>query len=285
VDTTSSVPRRSFGALGAAVSIIGQGTFLMEHDERTAAVAALRRGLDLGMSHVDCAELYGDGLVEELVAEAIRGRRQHVFLVSKVEPAHASREGTVRACEQSLRRLGTDHLDCYLLHWPGRHPLQETVRAFDDLERDGKIRSFGVSNFGESQLEELFALVGPGRIACNQIFYALTERSSEHTVIPWCEAQRVAVVGYTPFGRARFPPERGAETLRKIAEAHAASVHQVALAFLTRRPSLFAIPKAARVSHVVDNARGAELDLTAAELAAIAESFPVGPPRSAVARI
>jgi diketogulonate reductase-like aldo/keto reductase len=206
--------RRAFGKSGALVPVIGQGTWQMEDDDRASCVAALRRGLDLGMTHVDTAELYGRGVVEELVAEAIEGRRDEIFLVSKVLPHNASREGTVQACERSLRRLKTDRLDCYLLHWPGDHPLAGTIRAFEDLLAAGKIRSFGVSNFDEGELREAIAIAGEGAIACNQVLYHLQERAIEHAVLPFCEAHGITVVGYSPFGSGRFPerstrPRRG----------------------------------------------------------------------------
>jgi diketogulonate reductase-like aldo/keto reductase len=267
--------RKRFGPLPVDVPPIGQGTWQMEADDRRAAVAALRAGLDLGMTHVDTAELYGSGSVEELVAEALAGRRDRVFLVSKVVPDNASRKGTLRACERSLKRLKTDHLDCYLLHWPGRHALGETFAAFDELVKSGKIRAFGVSNFDETELDAALAVTGPGRIACNQVLYHLGERSIEHAVIPWCEKHGVAVVGYTPFGRSRFPPANGVETLTRIARHHGRSVRQIALAFLTRRASLFAIPKASNVEHVRDNAGALNCTLSAEEIAAIDAAFPL----------
>jgi diketogulonate reductase-like aldo/keto reductase len=164
-----SVATRPFGPQRQSVPWIGQGTWQMEADDRRSALAALRRGLDLGATHIDTAEMYGRGSVERIVAEAIAGRRDRVFLVSKVLPENASYDGTQKACERSLARLGTDSLDCYLLHWPSRHPLEETVRAFETLARQGKIRSFGVSNFGVDELEEALAIAGPGAIACNQV--------------------------------------------------------------------------------------------------------------------
>jgi diketogulonate reductase-like aldo/keto reductase len=270
------------------VPAIGQGTWQMEADDRSRAVAALRAGLDLGLTHVDTAELYGRGVVEQLVAEAIAGRRDEVFLVSKVMPTNASRRGTVEACERSLARLRTDRLDCYLLHWPGSHPLEDTIAAFEQLEREGKIRSWGVSNFDVEALEEAERIAGPGRIACNQVLYHLEERAIEHRVLPWCEARGVAVVGYSPFGsRARFvaPSSRGGQALAEVAAALTAergrpvSPRQVALAFLARRPSLLAIPKASRAEHVADNAGALDLTLGADALAAIERAFPLGKPR------
>ncbi|MDR7548459.1 MAG: aldo/keto reductase [Armatimonadota bacterium] len=265
--------RRRFGWTGVAVPVIGQGTWEMER-HRAAAVAALRRGLDLGMTHIDTAEMYGDGKVEDLVGEAIQGRRREMFLVSKVLPQHASREGTIAACERSLRRLRTDYLDCYLLHWPSRHPLAETIAAFERLVRDGKIRTWGVSNFNEEEVEEAVRLAGPRRVACNQVLYHLRERSIEHYVIPTCERHEIAVVAYSPYGQGRFRPH---PVLASVARERGATPRQVALAFLVRRPSVFTIPKAARIAHVEENAGAGDLRLTAEEVARIEEAFP--PPR------
>lgn len=265
--------RRRFGWTGIELPVIGQGTWNMETDPRGAAVAALRRGLDLGMTHVDTAELYGGGEVEELVAEAIAGRRDEVYLVSKVKPQNASRSGTIRACERSLRRLATDRLDLYLLHWPGSHPLADTIAAFEELVAAGKIRAWGLSNFDEEELEAARRVAGEGRIACNQVLYHLGERAIEHAVIPWCEAHDVAVVAYSPFGSGHF---RGGEVLDEIAAAHGATARQVALRFLCRRPSVVTIPKASRIAHVEDNAASGDLALTGEELARIDAAFPLG---------
>ncbi len=272
-----------FGANGPQVACIGQGAWNIEHADRAEALAALRRGLDLGLMHVDTAEMYGDGRSEEIVGEAIAGRRDAVFLVSKVLPHNASRAGVRAACEASLRRLKTDRLDCYLLHWRGSHPLAETFAAFEALRQEGKIRSWGVSNFDVTDLEEALRLVGEGRIACNQVFYHLRERAIEHAVIPWCERHGVAVTAYSPFGHDDFPApgSAGGKVLAKIAAARDATVRQVALAFLTRNPAVFAIPKAADARHVADNAGALALRLDAAEIAALDGAFPRGPkPRS-----
>lgn len=270
-----------FGAAGPAVPAIGQGTWYLEQAPRAAGIAALRRGFDLGLTHVDTAELYGSGAAEEIVGEAIAGRREAVFLVSKVMPQNASRSGTVAACEKSLKRLKTDRLDCYLLHWRGRHPLTETIAAFEDLKRAGKIRAWGVSNFDADDLAEAAAISGARAIACNQVLYHLEERGIEHAVLPWCEKNGVAVVGYSPFGSGHFPKASspGGRVLATIATAHAATPRQVALAFLVRRPSLFAIPKAADALHVEDNAAAGTLALTGPEIAAIEAAFPLGPRR------
>ncbi|WNG22985.1 aldo/keto reductase [Cystobacter fuscus] len=272
--------KRVWGSTGVAVPVIGQGTWQMEEDDPESAIRALRAGLDLGLTHLDTAEFYGQGRVEEhIVSKAIAGRRDEVFLVSKVMPSNATEKGTLTACERSLKRLRTDRLDCYLLHWPGSHPLEGTVRAFERLVKEGKVRSWGVSNFDVDELEEVLAIAGPGRIACNQVLYHLEERAIEHAVIPWCEQQGVAVVAYSPFGSGNFPGPKspGGQVLEAIADAHGVTPRQVALRFLVRRPSLFAIPKASREAHVHDNAAAAALSLSAEELRRIDEAFPLGP--------
>jgi diketogulonate reductase-like aldo/keto reductase len=269
--------RRRFGNAGVDVAAIGQGTWNIEKDQRAAAVAALRRGLDLGLTHIDTAEMYGDGAAEKLVGEAIAGRRDQVFLVSKVLPDNASRKGTIAACERSLTRLKTDRLDCYLLHWPGGHPLEETVEAFEQLRRDGKIRSWGVSNFDVADLEAVWSLAG-ARLACNQVLYHLQERAIEHAVIPWCEQHGVAVVAYSPFGSGAFPGPRskGGRVLSAIADAHAATARQVALAFIVQSRPLLAIPKAGRQDHVEENAGAAAVRLTGGDIARLERAFPRG---------
>jgi diketogulonate reductase-like aldo/keto reductase len=265
-----------FGPTSRNVPVIGQGTWKFEQSDRPTAIAALRRGIDLGMTHIDTAEMYGNGVAEQMVAEVIAGRREDIFLVSKVLPSNASRKGTIAACEKSLARLKTDYLDCYLLHWPGRHALADTIAAFEDLQRAGKIRSWGVSNFDVSDLDEALAIAGEGRITCNQVLYHLGERTIEHGVIPWCEKHNVAVVGYSPFGNGRFPGSpAGEKVLARIAAAHNATPRQVALQFLARRPCLFAIPKASRPEHVQENAGAAAVQLTAAEISEIASAFPL----------
>jgi diketogulonate reductase-like aldo/keto reductase len=275
---------RRFGRTGARVPPIGQGTWELETTSARGAVTALRRGIDLGLTHIDTAEMYGDGRVEEIVGEAIAGCRDRVYLVSKVLPRHASRRGVVDACKRSLRRLRTGHLDCYLLHWPGSHPIADTIAGFETLRQAGLIRAWGVSNFDVPGLEEAAAVAGAEGIACNQVLYHLAERAIEHEVLPWCEARGVAVVGYSPFGSGRFPAStsRGGRVLAEIAAAHGASPRQVALRFLVRRPALFAIPKAARLAHVEDNAAAERLELTAGDLARIDAAFPRGQRRHGV---
>jgi diketogulonate reductase-like aldo/keto reductase len=275
--------QQRFGTNGPEVVTIGQGTWNIEHAERRSAIAALRRGLDLGLSHIDTAEMYGSGASEEIIGEAIAGRRDEVFLVSKVLPQNASRSGTRAACERILARLKTDRLDCYLLHWRGSYDLEETFGAFEELEREGRILSWGVSNFDVDDLDEAFAVAGEGKIACNQVLYHLRERAIEHAVIPWCERHGVAVTAYSPFGQNDFPApaSAGGKLLTEIATAHGATARQVALAFLTRRPSVFAIPKAANPAHAEDNAGALNLTLSERDIARIDDAFPRGSrPRS-----
>ncbi|SHI20824.1 aldo/keto reductase [Pollutimonas bauzanensis] len=271
--------QHQFGNTGRSIAAIGQGSWYIDAARRGLAVSAIRRGLDLGMRHIDTAEMYGSGAAESVVGEAIRGRRDDVFLVSKVLPENASRHGTRAACERSLKQLGTDHLDCYLLHWRGAHPLEETFAAFEDLQDQGKILSFGVSNFDVDDLEEAWAVAGPGRLACNQVLYHLKERAIEHAVIPWCERHEVAVVAYSPFGHDDFPGPKtaGGRALGDIALAHDASPRQIALAFLTRKPALFAIPKAAQAAHAEENAAAGAIDLSDQEIHLLDEAFPRGP--------
>ena len=272
---------RRFGPLGVDVPVIGQGTWNLERASERAAVATLVAGLDAGLTHIDTAELYGSGRVEQIVAKAIRGRREDVFLVSKVLPSNASYDGTIAACERSLARLGTDYLDVYLLHWTGHFPLSETIRAFEDLRSAGRIRAFGVSNFDIHELDEALALAGEGQIACNQVLYHLKERSIEHRVIPWCMQHEVAIVAYSPFGSGDFPlpPTRAGRVLAEVAAGRRASAYQVALACLIQRGHAFVIPKAASVEHALENAAAAALELDESELGALDEVFPARPRR------
>jgi diketogulonate reductase-like aldo/keto reductase len=234
------------------------------------------------MTHIDTAEMYGSGAAENLVAKAIAGRRDEVFLVSKVLPGNASKRGTLAACEKSLARLRTDRLDCYLLHWRGAHPLQETIAAFETLVRDGKILSWGVSNFDVADLDEVAAIAGAGHPACNQVLYHLLERSIEHAVLPWCRSNGTAVVAYTPFGQSAAVFEaktRQGKVLAEIAAARQATPRQVALQFLLRNPEVFAIPKASAIEHVAENAGAASLELTEADVVKLDAAFPRGKPR------
>jgi diketogulonate reductase-like aldo/keto reductase len=266
-----------FGHAGANVSLIGQGTWYIDRGDRKSAVAALRRGIELGMTHIDTAEMYGDA--ELVIADAMAGQRDKLFLVSKVLPSNASRRGTIAACERSLRRLKTDSLDCYLLHWRGSYPFADTVAAFEELKRAGKIRSWGVSNFDSGDLDEILGVAGEGKIACNQVLYHLKERAIEHAVIPWCQRHGVAVVAYSPFGHNDFPAPRSkaGEVLHRIAEARRATPRQVALSFLVRETIVFAIPKAAQAEHAAENAAAGNLTLSDSEIAALDAAFPRGP--------
>jgi diketogulonate reductase-like aldo/keto reductase len=259
---------RPLGATGMPVAVIGQGTWRMGESAsaRKDEVAALRLGIELGMTHIDTAEMYGDGGAERVVAEAVRGRRDRVFIATKVLPSNASYRGTLSACERSLRRLRTDHVDLYLLHWwSGRHPIRDTMRAMEELVARGLTRLIGVSNFDVEQLRAAQAALARGRLACNQVLYHLRDRGIERELLPYCEAQRIAVVGYTPLARGGFL--RG--VVAEIAARHRRTPRQVALAFLTRRPALFTIPKASRPEHVRENAAAADLTLTPEDLAAL----------------
>jgi diketogulonate reductase-like aldo/keto reductase len=273
---------RPFGRTGATLAVIGQGTWNMERDDPAEAVAAIREAIDLGMTHIDTAELYGSGQVEKLVARAMRNDRDRVYLVSKVLPSNASKKGAIAACERSLARLGTDRLDLYLLHWPGSHPLAETVAAFEQLCADGKIRAWGVSNFDVADLEELAAVAPVERIGCNQVLYHVAERAIEHTVIPWCRDRGIPIVAYSPLGSGRFPSARsaGGQALARIAAARGLTPQQVALAFVVREDDVFAIPKATSLEHVRSNAAAGDVVLSAAEVDAIDRAFPRGRARS-----
>jgi diketogulonate reductase-like aldo/keto reductase len=276
---------RPFGLAQRPVPVLGQGTWYLDHADEAQAIAALRRGMELGMTHIDTAEMYGDA--ELVVAKAMEGRRKDAFLVDKVLPQNASARGTRQACERSLKRLATDRLDCYLLHWRGSHPLEETFAAFEKLRAAGSILSWGVSNFDEDDLEEAWGKGAAGRLACNQVLYHLNERAIEHAVIPWCLAHGVAVVAYSPYGHDDFPrpDSAGGRVLQEIADAHGATPRQVALRFLLRWPNVFAIPKAASAGHAAENAGAGQLQLSAAELDRIDRAFPRGPRPSALPMI
>lgn len=277
-----TVSTRQFGAAQRLVAAVGQGSWKIEESPDDLVVASIRRGLDCGLTHIDTAEMYGSGAAETLIAKAIAGRRKEVFLVSKVLPGNASRRGTVAACEKSLARLQTDHLDCYLLHWRGAYPLEETIAAFDALVRDGKILSWGVSNFDVANLDEVAAIAGAGHPVCNQVLYHLQERAVEHAVLPWCRKHGTALVAYTPFGQstAAFDPQtKQGEALAKIAAAHRATPRQVALRFLLRHPEVFVIPKASAAAHIAENAGATGFDLSDADVARIDAAFPRGRPR------
>jgi diketogulonate reductase-like aldo/keto reductase len=270
---------RQFGSTHRQVAPVGQGTWKIDASAGAAAAAALRRGLDLGLTHIDTAEMYGSGVSERVIAKAIEGRRDQVFLVSKVLPTNASQKGAVAACEKSLARLRTDRLDCYLLHWRGSVPLAETIGAFDLLLAQGKIRSWGVSNFDVQDLDEVAAIAGAGHPACNQVLYHLQERAIEHSVLPWCRKHGSAVVAYTPFGQSAkvfTGSAKSAGVLRELADAHGATPRQIALRFLLRNPEVFVIPKASDIAHVEENAGSNALQLSDADIAKIDAAFPRG---------
>jgi len=275
----SLVTRRQFGFTGVELPVIGQGTWEIEgsREQELRAIDALRTGIDLGMTHIDTAEMYGSGRAEELVAAAIAGRRDDVFLTSKVLPSNASYEGTLRACARSLKRLRTDHLDLYLLHWESDYPIAETMRAMEKLAGDGLTRFIGVSNFDVHQVKAAQAALRNHRLAANQVLYNLRERGIERKLIPYCRQHEIAVVGYSPFGQGKFPNpySRGGKVLAAIAKRHGRSPHQVALNFLTRLPQLFAIPKAGDPDHTRENAGGVGWDLTEEDIAEIDGAFPV----------
>ena len=275
----AKIALEDFGATHRRVARIGQGTWKIDPSAAAAAAAALRRGLDLGLTHIDTAEMYGSGASERVIATAIEGRRDEVFLVSKVLPANASRTACLAACEKSLARLRTDRLDCYLLHWRGSIPLEETIAAFESLLAQGKILSWGVSNFDVDDLEEVAAIAGAGHPACNQVLYHLQERAIEHAVLPWCRAHGTAVVAYTPFGQSPKIFDGGSKAagvLSEIAAAHGATPRQVALRFLLRNPEVFVIPKASAIAHVEENAGTDAFELSAADIAKLDAAFPPG---------
>lgn len=272
---------KAFGWTNVAVSVIGQGTWRVgdARNAGAAETAALQEGLALGMTHIDTAEMYGRGGAEELIAAALRGHaRSDVFLVSKVLPQNASHAGTIAAAERSLRRLRTDYLDLYLLHWPGSAPIAETMRAMEDLVAAGKIRFLGVSNFDVAELRAAMQALSRHRIAANQVLYNLGSRGIERDLVPLCDAEGIAVVGYTPFGNWPRAGSDGLRVLQEIGARHGKTARQVALAFLTRGPALFAIPKASDLAHVRENAGAGDLELSANEIGAIDQAFP-GPRR------
>jgi len=261
---------------GAAMPNLGLGTWRMGENiaARQEEIAALKLGLDLGLRLIDTAEMYGEGGAEEVVADAIAGRRDDVFVGSKVYPHNASYAGTLAACERSLRRLRIEVLDLYLLHWPGEHPLEETLRAFATLAEQGKIRHYGLSNFDLDELQRADRLPGGPRIGVNQVLYNLERRGIERTLIPWCASRNIAIMAYSPFEQGRL---RVNEALRRVAARHDASPMQVALAWTLRHDNVVSIPKSARKAHVLANAKAADIVFTEEDLADIDRGFP--PPR------
>jgi diketogulonate reductase-like aldo/keto reductase len=264
---------------GAVMPNLGLGTWRMGENSamRGEEVAALKLGLDLGMDLIDTAEMYGDGGAEAVVAEAIAGRRDDVFLVSKVLPHNASYAGTLAACERSLARLRVEQLDLYLLHWPGEHPLDETLRAFTKLTEQGKIGHYGLSNFDLDEIDRAERLDGGSRLCAHQVLYNLERRGIERNLIPWCASRNVAIMAYSPLEQGRLRPN---DVLRRVAVRHDASPAQIALAWTLRHDNVVAIPKAARPAHVRDNAKAADIVFTQEDLDDIDRAFP--PPRGDV---
>ncbi|HET6647451.1 MAG TPA: aldo/keto reductase [Pyrinomonadaceae bacterium] len=264
---------------GQRVPALGQGTWSMgdKKRERAHELAALRLGLDLGITLIDTAEMYGDGNSEELIAEAIEGRREEVFLVSKVLPQNATHRGTIKACEGSLRRLKTDRLDLYLLHWREKLPLEGTLSAFERLVQDGKIRYWGVSNFDVADMEGLEELSGGSEVTANQVLYNLTRRGIEFDFMPWCRERHVPIMAYSPIEQGRLLKKAA---LKKIASRHGVSPSQVALAWVLRHDDVIAIPKAAKPAHVQDNHRALDLKLSKQDFLELDEAFP--PPTKTV---
>jgi diketogulonate reductase-like aldo/keto reductase len=261
---------------GARVPALGQGTWHMGEDRRRAAdeAAAVRLGIDLGMTLIDTAEMYGSGGAEEVVARAAQGVRDSLFIVSKVYPHNASRDGVVAACERSLQRLATDRIDLYLLHWRGSIPLAETLDGFQRLERDGKIRYYGVSNFDRADMAEWVRLKGGDMVAANQVLYNLSRRGPEWDLMPWCREHQVAIMAYTPLGQGHM---LGNPALAEVARRHNATAAQIALAWLLRQDGTIVIPKASRLEHVRENRGALDVALTEEDIAALDRAFP--PPK------
>lgn len=258
---------------GRVLPALGLGTWKMGEQRgiEKLEIDSLRLGIDLGMTLIDTAEMYGDGGAELLVGKALEDRRDEVFLVSKVYPWNASFEGTITACEASLRRLNTDRLDLYLLHWRGEHPLAETVRAFEHLKRTGKIDAWGVSNFDTDDMEELFSVPDGKNCLANQVLYNLSRRGIEHDLLPWCQGHDVAVMAYSPIEQGRLLHH---PVLVDIAKAYQATPAQIALAFLMERDGVVAIPKSASLRRIQENREAAELDITDEDWAVLDAAFP-----------
>ncbi len=262
---------------GEPIPALGQGTWgWAEHSERREnEIDALHAGLDLGMTLVDTAEMYGDGAAEELLGSALGRRRDEVFLVDKVLPQHATKQGTIDACERSLRRLGTDRIDLYLLHWRGRTPLEETLEAFGELVDSGRIRYWGVSNFDPDDLSELARTRGGEGVSTDQVLYNLTRRGVEHDLLPWCRRRELPVMAYSPIEQGRM---LDSPALRQVAERHDASPAQIGLAWLLRNEGVCAIPRASSRAHVRENHAALRLRLSEQDFAELDEAFP--PPTS-----
>ncbi|MFK0163335.1 aldo/keto reductase [Rhizobium sp. NPDC090279] len=258
---------------GIMVPALGQGTWNMGENAATARdeIASLKTGLDLGMTLIDTAEMYADGGSEEVVGKAIEGRRDEVFLVSKVYPANASRQGAIEACERSLRRLNTDRIDLYLLHWRGNHPLEETVEAFESLKAAGKIEAWGVSNFDVDDMDELLSVPNGGNVAVNQVLYNLSRRGIEYDLLPWCQERSIPIMAYSPIeqGRLLHHPE-----LIRIAKTYQATPAQIALAFLLERDGVISIPKSSNPQRIEENRDSIDIDMTDEDWAVLDAAFP-----------
>lgn len=261
---------------GVSVPALGQGTWYMGENatDATREVSGLRHGIDLGMTLIDTAEMYADGGAEEVTGKAIAGRREHVFVVSKVLPWNASYDGTMAACERSLRRINIGRIDLYLLHWRGQHPLSQTVEAFEELKRMGKIGAWGVSNFDTDDMEELLAVPGGENCAANQVLYNLSRRGIEYDLLPFCQQRGIPVMAYSPIEQGRILDNR---TLIGIAKSYQATPAQVALAFLLQRPGVIAIPKSSNPERIAENRAATDIRLTAESLAELDAAFP--PPK------
>lgn len=259
------------------IPVLGMGTWNMGDvpAKRREEIRALRRGIELGMNIIDTAELYGDGRSETLVGEAIREIREKVFLISKVLPSHAHKQGTIKACENSLKRLGTDYLDLYLLHWQGPYPFEETVEAMLELQKSGKINSWGISNMDVAEMEAFFRISGGSTCAANEILYNLTRRGAEFNLLPWCRQKQVAVIAYSPIEQGRLLNH---PVLTEISRRHEATPAQIALAWVLRQPNVIAIPKAGTVKHIEENFKSLSLRLTPEDLNKLDSAFP-GPTR------
>ncbi|MEB3215888.1 MAG: aldo/keto reductase [Nostocales cyanobacterium 94392] len=258
---------------GREIPILGQGTWRMGEDssQKDAEIAALRLGLDMGMTLIDTAEMYGEGGAEEVVGEAIVNRRESVFLVSKVYPHNASRKGTIEACDRSLKRLKTDFIDLYLLHWRSSIPLSETLEAFESLKQAGKIRDYGVSNFDADDMKKAINLPGGKQIATNQVLYNLARRGIEWDLIPWCRQQNMPIMAYSPIEQQDILKN---SQLKSIASQHNATPAQIALAWLLQQSGIIAIPKASNPEHVKENSAALDIQLTQEDLTELDKAFP-----------
>ena len=273
--------KQKFGWTNVDVPIIGQGTWLIDDGVDSRAIKTLQIGLDLGMTHIDTAEMYGNGKAEELVGHAIAGRkREDIFLASKVLPSNASYEGTIKSCRNSLKRLKTDYLDLYMLHWPSyQYQISETMKAMEKLVRDNLIRFIGVSNFDLKELQQAELALQNERIACNQVLYHLGYRDIEKRIVPYCKSKKIAVVGYSPFGHGDFPSPNSTKgkVLAKIANRHGRTARQVALNFLSLHSNIFTIPKTSHPERAVENSKSVDNDwkLTDSDIEEINRAFPI----------